>query len=330
MLTVGLLLDEGAGCAHYRGLMPGNELIARGYNVIRPEPNDLFMSDLVVGQRVMMAEYTKIWQRLADEGYPLVYDLDDDLFSIDPRNPAFHLLHEFKPGWYENLIANLERATMVTVTTEALAGVVSKYNPNVVVLPNMIDASLLDYERKRPEKVTVGWSGSACHGTDWASACKAIGNFLAHRQDVDLHLVGADYRTLLGRPDARHTEWAEPALFHKSLDFDIGVIPLDWHVFNRSKSDIKLLEMSALGIPVVASNYGPYGVIEHGSTGFLVDREPEWKKYLTMLADDAELREQVGARAKAWAATRTIQGNIHRWEQVYIATVAAKRGIALV
>ena len=35
------------------------------------------------------------------------------------------------------------------------------------------------------------------------------------------------------------------------------------------------------------------------------------------LVNDAEARTQLGKHAREWAATRTIEANIHRWEEAY-------------
>jgi glycosyltransferase involved in cell wall biosynthesis len=105
--------------------------------------------------------------------------------------------------------------------------------------------------------------------------------------------------------------------YWKTVDYDIGVIPLRPHVFNQSKSHLKFLENSALGIPTVAADAGPYSQsIEHGKTGFLVKRDHEWAKYLNLLVNDEAAREEIGANAKAWAQTQILEDHIGEWESV--------------
>ena len=55
----------------------------------------------------------------------------------------------------------------------------------------------------------------------------------------------------------------------------------------------------------------------HGVTGFLVKHSHEWGKYLRLLVEDHQLREEMSINAKLWASTRTIQGNAWRWELAY-------------
>jgi len=271
--------------------------------------------DLIVGLRVTTADATQLWQQMAAAGLPLVYDLDDDFFAIPADNPAHRYFNQ--PEVQARIKDNIRLAQAVTVTNEYLADVVREYNPNVHILPNMVDAALLDWQRPHAEKVTIGWSGTSHHDVDFDSAAKPLAAFFSRRPDVDLHMVGADYRDRVKQPNARHSAWTSAERFHQLLDFDIGIIPLAWLPFNRAKSDIKLLDMAALGIPVVASDYGPYAVINHGKTGYLVNSDHEWKKYLGELVDDPAMRQAMGENAKEWASSRTIQKNIHLWEAVY-------------
>jgi glycosyltransferase involved in cell wall biosynthesis len=112
-----------------------------------------------------------------------------------------------------------------------------------------------------------------------------------------------------------------------TLDFDIGIAPLAYNEFNKSKSDLKVLEYASLGIPVVASDFGPYAdTVVHGETGFLVKHSHEWSRYLRMLVEDHQLRETMSVNAKLWASERTIQGNVWRWEMAYRAVIQHVHG----
>src|SRR3546814_14721972 len=67
------------------------------------------------------------------------------------------------------------------------------------------------------------------------------------------------------------TKWVPtPEEFFRSIDYAVGVAPLSDTTFNRSKSDIKFLELAALGIPTIASDVAPYRSIRHGETGLQI------------------------------------------------------------
>jgi glycosyltransferase involved in cell wall biosynthesis len=319
-----------SGCGQYRIGMPMWALGRMGhdttpFSVLNTElPEDL---DVLVGQQVCGPERSERWLEIARQpvrAMAMVYEMDDDVWSVHPTNPAFAGLHE--PGLLPSLEACLAVADAATVTTDHLAEVVSRFNPNVHVLPNCIDQSLLEHERPRAEKVTIGWAGGSSHENDFASVRGDLRSFFGRNPDVDLHFIGPNFGPMVGRPDARNTPWSTNiGDYLKSIDFDIGIAPLAYHRFNKSKSDLKALEFAALGIPVVASNFGPYpDSIEHGVTGFLVKHPHEWSKYLRALVNDEAMRTEMGANAKRWAATRTIQANAWRWEQTYTLIYAGR------
>ncbi len=69
-----------------------------------------------------------------------------------------------------------------------------------------------------------------------------------------------------------------PAL--KALDLDLAIAPLEYNRFNECKSHLKLLEFSALGVPVVCTNIYPY----QESPGILIDpKNTQWKNWLEVL-----------------------------------------------
>ena len=81
------------------------------------------------------------------------------------------------------------------------------------------------------------------------------------------------------------------------LNFDIGIAPLLDSHFNRSKSNLKWLEVAAIKAPVVASDLVTYGNIKNGVTGYLARTEDDWYKYLSKLIKNDELRIEMGNNA---------------------------------
>jgi hypothetical protein len=52
-------------------------------------------------------------------------------------------------------------------------------------------------------------------------------------------------------------------------------------------------------------------------------------RYLRDLVNDEAMRLEMGTNAKRWAATRTIQGNVWRWEAAYRSAVETARAAGI-
>jgi glycosyltransferase involved in cell wall biosynthesis len=322
------------GCGQYRIGLPMWALGRAGHDTLAFSrldaelPADL---DVLVGQRVCEPDRARVWLELAaraDRRFAMVFELDDDLWNVHATNHgAASFRHAAVQATIDRCIA---AADAVTVTTPQLADIVRTRNPQVHVLPNCVDEALLHHRRPRTERVTIGWAGGSSHRNDFDFVRNDLRTVLRRNPAVDMHFIGVNYGASVGRPDARYTAWNTNLVdYLHTLDFDIGIAPLAYHVFNRSKSDLKVLEYAALGIPVVASDYGPYpDSIQHGVTGFLVKRDHEWGKYLRELVNDEGLRTELGENARRWAATRTVQANSSRWEAAYAAALAGRRAPA--
>lgn len=308
------------GCGYYRIGLPFRTLQQQyGMKCIASlKLEDVYQkeADVIVGQRICMEGPSGLWQNLYRDGRRLVFEVDDDLWHIHPSNEKPYEF--FTKEMTGRLTDNCGVANLVTVTSEQLAEVVRPINPNVVIIPNYIDAALIEHERTRRDKLTLGWSGSFTHHMDFDIAAGPLRQFFARNPNLDMHFIGHNYSDKI-RKEAIFTDWSMEVIeYQMGIDFDIGIIPLRNQEFNRSKSYIKALEYAALGIPVVMSNVGPYrdfGV--HGETCFKVTHDWEWKKYLNILVNDADVRESMGRAAREYARDFTIQKNSIKWLQLF-------------
>lgn len=251
----------------------------------------------------------------------LVLEVDDDLFSTHPTSVIAHGFFS-DPQIQANLRANIEVADVVTVTTDHLGERMAQINPNVVVLPNCIPESLLDLTPPhREDIVTVGWGGSPTHQIDWHKNAEPVARAIKRHPGSEMHLIGwapDKLWDLLPAAGRRYTKWV-PSVddLHRAIDYHVGVIPL-WHnAFNLCKSDIKLVEMSALGIPAICSDVGPYAISGPPAAARMVRSGNDWGRHLHDLITDDTARKEQGEAARQWAATRTMEGNVHLWEQAY-------------
>lgn len=318
-------MHDDSGCGYYRITVPLTELGRHGHEVKLALGKDVRAADaaqwpLITGQRLDKHDALPLWRRLRARSR-LVYEIDDDVFSIDPVNWMAYGIYSRRD--VQDAVAHAAQvADLVTVTTEPLAGVMREYNPNVAVLPNCIPGWVCDLPRgDRP--LSVGWGGGASHAHDVAVVAWPVRRFLDRHPDWEMRLMGTDYRPTFRHDRVTFDPWVnitqDAPGFYQAVDWDIGLAPLaPGGVFNRSKSHIKALEYAARGIPVLASDCEPYrDFVIDGVTGFLIRYDHDWLKRLDELASDEAMRHEMGAAAREHARAFTIENHWQAWADAY-------------
>jgi glycosyltransferase involved in cell wall biosynthesis len=284
-----------------------------GRQVPPPTREDVEEIDVLVMQRPVGTMGMRGFDAI-DGAVTRVYEIDDDLLHADPSG----LPHLCDKRLRDSVVYCMERAEMVTVSTPYLAEEFSRYNPDIHVLPNYINETVLNIPRRKRDRLTIGWAGGGSHMMDLCAVQEPLRAVLDAHPDVDMHFVGTDYSPLFHR-ECLWSGWNGDVFdYYPRLDFDIGICPLADVRFNYSKSHLKALDYGAMGIPVIATDQPAYrDYVQDGVTGYLVKSHEEWEKRLTELIHDPDARAEMGAAGKRQAAENTIQGHWQEWERVY-------------
>jgi glycosyltransferase involved in cell wall biosynthesis len=320
---------DNAGPGWYRLRVPLDELAKHGHQVeistVMPEWA-LDEADVIIGQRTCQPGATERWRQLAAGVYGhrplLVFELDDDLWDLDPANRPAWSFYRRTPGLLDNLAECAKLADVCTVSTEPLADVVREYNRNVVVLPNQLPAVAYSKPKScNPAHMFIGWAGGASHELDVKEMTDGLRQHFRRRADTFVNL-GSLFESVARAVGKRLVSVAWTPDMHEHYDrltsLDIGLAPLRPSPFNQSKSEIKFLEYAAAGAACIATKHGPYErVIEHQTTGLLVSRPHEWTQALRQLTEHPEDRDAMAADAYDYAWTRSIMQHWPIWEQVY-------------
>jgi glycosyltransferase involved in cell wall biosynthesis len=283
-------------------------------------------------------------------GATLVYSTDDLVFDRarlagDPEAPRRYVacapLHR----------AMLDQADAAIVSTEYLREQVRHVAPTkpLFLLRNFLSPDLLalsEAARRRAaaEKdgrggVTLGYlSGSTTHDRDLASVSPVLRRVLETNPDVRLLLVGPirtpaelETPTLVGRVEHHpFVSWRVlPDLLARRLDVNLAPLAPE-RDFNRAKSEVKLLEAAAAGVPTVASRSAGFAEVA-GSMPALYAADPaEWEAHLQRMVRHAEGRRELGRAGQealarfgtAGAATGAVLAAFERM-------AALRRGMAL-
>ncbi|MCL4499386.1 MAG: glycosyltransferase family 4 protein, partial [Chloroflexi bacterium] len=304
-------------CSWYRAQVPAAELRRRGHDasvVLKRDWSACNQADVIVFERTSgLAAFEDLLQ-YKTAGKFVVYDLDDNIWNINPVNPASRYWANETPQGAVSI--SMRIADVVTVTTANLAGVVSKFNPNVAVIPNCLPDDKWNIERPDRETPVIGWAGSATHWGDLKLTSGVINQVLDEFPAVGLAVAGMPSYPFA---DSGRVEILKPVKLEDYAAliarFDIGLAPLTDDSFNACKSDLKFLEYAALGLSVIASKVPAYSSsVISGTNGFLARNPKDWLKLLRRLLNDGCLRREIGEAARAFAETRFISKNIESWE----------------
>jgi len=273
-------------------------------------------------------EYQQVLERAHAQGKPVVLDLDDHLLALPEDHP------DRISGWFADGLPSLLHAMVnsdaLTVTTQTLRQALLPYNPRIYVLPNYLDAELWQFrEPKVAEKgapVRILFMGTPTHQPDLG----LIGEPLAHiaqkyagrvafiffGAQPPSSLEGAAKVTYLPLHTYNYQDFLQE---YQQLEAEIAIAPLQDNLFNRSKSAIKYLEYTALGISGVFCALPPYAEVVHdGLDGFLAANPEEWEQKLKLLIESPELRLQSAREAQKQVRQHwLIQDHSGEWQDVY-------------
>ena len=277
-ITFRQYLADLAGCGNIRVAFPS--LLLNTYhnpeeqisfesfygNQYDPDPRGYANSTFVVFQRSATKEQAGVIQhfRKINPNKPCIYEIDDNLFDIPEWNFASGFYKELKPH-IKNIMG---MCTGITASTPYLKKRLLKYNKNIQVIPNHLpkfiwgDTTFNDFSH---EKVRICYPGSFNHfdqNGDKGDFSTELIDFIQKTLDIyQWVFVGGMPAQLKDNPKIEYHGWQgvlEYPHFIKTLNIDIMLAPLEVNVFNKCKSNIKALEATAIGVPLVCSDIEPY------------------------------------------------------------------------
>ena len=258
--------------------------------------------DLLVTHRQYMD-----WQRdfYKNLNIPYIVDTDDLLWVDNPLSPF--KLDERQIRVHDGI---LKGAKKLIASTPVLRDEINHRvdRNDAIVLPNLIEKRFFSPPTiKMRSKLRILWAGSQTHYNDLKPFFGMIKKSWQQYQFVFVGYVPEELRPYVELHPWKDTEDYVPYL--KSLDCDVGFIPLDNNRFNRSKSHIKMLEFSAIGLPCITSNVEPYKENPNGTIHY------ELLDVLSKL-DNPIVRKQWAEKNYEWAQKYVLED----WEEFILDT----------
>jgi GT2 family glycosyltransferase/glycosyltransferase involved in cell wall biosynthesis len=279
-------------------------------------------ADIIVTQRYALPDIKSVEALAAharNSGATLLYDLDDDLLNIARTHPEAQALRP-KAATVRRILG---LADAVWVSTVPLAETLKRAARDVTVVPNGLDERIWaaappnDPLPSGPARLFC--MGTTTHERDFAMILPALVRLTEEfAGDVEIDLIGMTVSTELppgiNRVDVPHQASLSYPGFVNWLTalrpgWHIGLAPLLDTPFNRSKSAIKVMDYTALGLAVVASDVDVFrDSAAGGAARQLVANDPHaWHAALGWLIRNQALRLSLAAAARpAFLATSTL------------------------
>jgi glycosyltransferase involved in cell wall biosynthesis len=333
------------GCGYYRMIWPAQRLIDLGYDVklVMPKDrNDPSQSlsaevdqktgeivsvtvpedaDVMVFQRVTHQYLARAIPTVRAGGVAVVVEIDDDLSSLDPSNPAFSAMHPKRVdagfgehSWLNTRLA-ADSATLVVTSTAKL---VERYGRHgrVEVLHNLVPRSYLDIEHVDSKE--FGWAGGLySHKPDISQVGYSVRQLIEDGYTFT-HIGGPEgVKAELGLTD-RHLirqpgDTPLDLYPHRLTELGVGLAPLRDNLFNASKSWLKPLEYAAVGVVPVMSPRAEYQRIFQRGIGQLAKNPRQFYQRTRQLLDDPIMRHDMSQAGREIVAEMTYEDHATRW-----------------
>ena len=230
----------------------------------------------------------------------VIFSFDDAIYAghENAAQLSHPLLYRWKHGkGYDDVIQRCER---VIAGNRVLAEYAEQLNPNVSVMPTVVDCEQYRYTEKcDTEPVTIGWMGSR-------STVLYLNLVEPALRRIALSYPGKVRFRFVGCPDyTPHLNDCESLYFDltREMDdlrtFDIGLMPLADSEWARGKCAFKAIQYMASGAATIASPFGiTSDLIQHEVNGLLAGTAEEWFRALDRLVRDAGFRHRLAANAR--------------------------------
>jgi len=281
-----------SGCGFWRMIWPEhvlnayNHCVVHGSTVMCLDPRWYVHTKVVRLQRQATAhqlQFVRFLKEVQSQvGFRLIYEIDDLVFHEDI--PEYN---KFKPAFTdpairENILQIMNLCDEVTVTCQFMKDYYAEKtgHKNITIIPNFPPkfwignhydpkwiGECFDQYKRKPR---ILYAGSGAHfdvenrvnqNDDFAHVIKAIYDTVHKYQWVFLGAFPLPLRPLVEKGLVEFHPWVNLYNYGekiKNLRVNMMVAPLQDSNFNKSKSDLKLVEANAFGIPIACQDLCTY------------------------------------------------------------------------
>jgi len=293
-------------------------------HVLGDEKNSNF--DAMIFQRAdTMAMFSLAMMIRKIYNIPVIQEVDDYVFAVPGSNPAIRDYYD-KPTEQKSdkeeplMTARMSLGTFdgYIVSTPWLKEFYQNYSPTFIC-PNSIDLSRrIQKPKKQHDDFRIMFSSSSTHTVGLKFLVPIVEKFLKKYPDATFY----QFRNLphfIDSKQVKYMDWVLPDKYWSyinSLSPDVCLAPLADVLFNRAKSNLRLLEYWTSGKnAVIASPIEHYrNTIVDGKNGLLAKDPDEWFEKLEYLYKNRKAGEQLGNEGyKTVQKDYNLEKNAHLW-----------------
>jgi len=324
--VLGLPLTSGSG--EYRMTSPFRVLQYKGLaqtNIVHPiahkvqrvlTPIELarYAPDTLMLQQAIddvQINQLKRYRKFSPEVF-VTYAVDDVLGSL----PRKHYLYNFQAREGKSRMREgLAHCNRLIVSTVPIAEYCKDMISDIVVIPNRLERSIWCHHtplRKTSHKPRVGWAGAQQHLGD-LELIKDVVESLA--DEVDWIFMGMCPSFLKPFVKEEHTfvSYVDYPAKLASLNLDLAIAPLENHLFNEGKSNLRLLEYGIMGWPVICTDIYPYQT-NHAPVKRVENTANKWIAAIRERINDLDATYREGDTLKKWVLQNYIlEDHVEDW-----------------
>jgi glycosyltransferase involved in cell wall biosynthesis len=223
-----------------------------------------------------------------------IYELDDYVIHSTKKNA--HTRNKPGSDEMERLVRwGISLCDRVVVSTQPLADALSSMHHDIRVVPNMLAPHLwsnLHGKRRVSKKPRVGWGGGTSHHGDLEIIADVVRTLANEVEWVFFGMCPDELRPYIHEFHGTIALDTYPAKL-ASLNLDLALAPLELHIFNHCKSNLRLLEYGACGYPVVCTDTEAYrGYLP--CTRVISNSTEEWLQAIRMHLADPDASYRMG------------------------------------
>lgn len=313
---------------HYRVTQPFRQLEAAGRVVGRiayESPSVVQLArmdpDVIILQLRHSDDSARDIERIARfSNARRVFEIDDYVLSAPQKNT--HARN--KPADIEqHLRRSISLCDRVVVTTQALANALADMHRDIRVVPNMLAphlwSNLPPSQRGTSSKPRIGWGGGTSHSGDLELIAEVVRELADEVEWVFFGMCPEALKPYIHEYHPGVSLQRYPAKL-ASLNLDLALAPLEFHIFNDCKSNLRLLEYGACGYPTICSDTEAYrGYLP--CTRVYSNSTEEWLQAIRSHLSDPAASYRMGDQLREAVMRDFVlrDGNLRHWEWGWLA-----------